>query len=129
MTSSAIACGVDLVDSERIARLLREDSTFLDLAFSRVEQDYCQRDPVCLAARWAAKESVMKALGQGVGKIAPLDIVLSRDESGTPKMQLFRSALARAQELGITDWSISLSHERGFAIAFVIMTKEGHDVR
>lgn len=129
MTKSALVCGVDLVDSARIARLLVEDSTFLDLAFSRVEQDYCQRDPVCLAARWAAKESAMKALGQGVGKIAPRDIVLVREDSGMPRMQLFGSALARAKELGIIDWSVSLSHERGFAIAFVIMTKEGHDVR
>jgi phosphopantetheine--protein transferase-like protein len=128
VTSSGVTTGIDLVDCARIARLLREDSTFLNLTFTAVEQEYCQKDPARLGARWAAKESAMKALGQGVGKIAPLDIEVSRDENGAPTMKLSGSAIARAQELGITDWSVSLSHESGFAMAFVVMTKGGRDV-
>jgi holo-[acyl-carrier protein] synthase len=128
VTISAVTTGVDLVDCARIARLMGEDPSFLSLIFTAVEQEYCQGDPARLGVRWAAKESAMKALGQGIGKIAPLDIEVSRDMNGAPTMELAGSAMARARELGITDWSVSLSHESGFAMAFVVMMKGGRDV-
>lgn len=129
MISSHITTGVDLVDCARIARMLEEDRTFLDLAFTKAEQEDCQADPARLGARWAAKEAAMKALGQGIGTIAPLDIGVRRDENGAPMMELSGSAEARAKELGITDWSVALSHESGFAVAFVVMMKGGQGVR
>jgi holo-[acyl-carrier protein] synthase len=129
MMSAPITTGVDLVDCGRIARMLEEDRTFLDLAFTQAEQEDCQADPARLGARWAAKEAAMKALGQGIGTIAPLDIGVRRDENGVPTMELSGSARARANELGITDWSVALSHEGGFAVAFVVMLKGGDRVR
>ncbi|NSX35174.1 holo-ACP synthase [Pseudarthrobacter oxydans] len=129
MITSPITTGVDLVDCGRIARMLEEDRTFLDLAFTEAEQEDCQADPARLGARWAAKEAAMKALGQGIGAIAPLDIGVRRDENGVPMMELSGSAKARADELGITDWSVALSHEGGFAVAFVVMLKGGDRVR
>ena len=123
MMSAPITTGVDLVDCGRIARMLEEDRTFLDLAFTQEEQKDCQADPARLAARWAAKEAAMKALGQGIGSIALLD------ENGVPTMELSGSARTRAKELGITDWSVALSHEGGFAVAFVVMLKGGDCVR
>lgn len=129
MTSQQIRTGVDLVDCQRVARLLQEDTTFLSFTFTAAEQDYCRQDPARLAARWAAKESAMKALGQGIGKIALLDIEVVGDGGGGPALRLSGSAKTRAQELGITDWSVSLSHEGGFALAFVVMMKGGRDVR
>lgn len=129
MMTSPITTGVDLVDCGRIARMLEEDRTFLDLAFTEAEQEECQADPARLGARWAAKEAAMKALGQGIGRIAPLDIGVCRDENGVPMMELSGSAKARANELGITDWSVALSHEGGFAVAFVVMLKGGDGVR
>ncbi|WP_193312749.1 holo-ACP synthase [Georgenia subflava] len=117
--------GVDLVDCARIARMLKEDTTFMDLAFTAAEQEDSKADPARLGARWAGKEAAMKALGQGIGAIAPLDIEIRRSENGAPTLELSGSAKARAHELGITDWSVALSHEGGFAVAFVIMMKGG----
>ena len=115
--------GVDLVDCARIARMLKEDATFLDLAFTPAEQEDAAADPARLGARWAAKEAAMKALGRGIGSIALLDVEVHRDSFGAPSLELTGAALNRAQELGITDWSVALSHEGEFAVAFVIMMK------
>lgn len=123
MTTSLPIIGVDLVDCGRIARMLEEDTSFLDLAFTAGEQEDVGQDPARLGARWAVKEATMKALGRGVGKIAPRDIEVHKSLHGAPILELSGSAKARAHELGITDWSVSLSHESGFAVAFVIMMK------
>lgn len=128
MTISALMTGVDLVDCARIARMLEEDSSFLDLAFTEREQVECQSDPVRLSARWAAKEAAMKALGEGIGRIAPLHIEVRNDSRGAPTLHLSDSARVRADELGITESSVALSHEGGFAVAFVIMMKGVHGV-
>ncbi|MCM3487149.1 holo-ACP synthase [Kocuria rosea] len=120
--------GVDLVDCARIGRMINEDVSFLDLAFTPTEQENCNADPVRLGTRWAAKEAAMKALGRGIGAIALLDIEVQMDSEGAPSLQLSGSAMNRAQELGITDWSVALSHEGDLAVAFVIMMKEGRNV-
>lgn len=123
MSIAAIATGVDLVDCARIARMLEEDDTFLDIAFTALEQEDAAADPARLGARWAAKEATMKALGRGIGSIALLDIEVQRDAHGAPNLVLTGAAQKRAEELGITDWSVALSHESGFAMAFVLMMK------
>lgn len=123
MTFIAIMAGVDMVDCARIARLLEEDATFLELAFTDAERAECGRDTERLAVRWAAKEATMKALGRGIGAIAPLDVEVRHDDYGTPVLALAGSAQTRARELGVTQWSVSLSHEGGFAVAFVVMMK------
>jgi len=123
MSAGVMTTGVDLVDCARIARMLDEDATFLDLAFTPAEQDDAAADPARLGARWAAKEAAMKALGRGIGSIALLDIEVRRDGDGAPSLELTGAAKDRAEELGITDWSVALSHEGGFAVAFVIMMK------
>lgn len=123
MTSFGISSGVDLVDCGRIASMIEEDKTFLQLAFTLSEQDDCRNDADRLAVRWAAKEAAMKALGRGIGSIAPLDIEVGHDHDGAPYLTLAGSAKARAEELGVTQWSVCLSHEAGFAVAFVIMMK------
>lgn len=123
MTIAAIAAGVDLVDCARIARMLEEDATFLQLAFTRTERVDCGESVPGLAARWAAKEATMKALGRGIGVIAPLDIELRHDGDGAPVLALAGAAQARAKELRVTQWSVSVSHEGGFAVAFVIMMR------
>lgn len=128
MTMPRMTIGVDLVDCARIGRMLDEDTAFLDLAFTPTEQENCNADPLRLGARWAAKEAAMKALGRGIGAIALLDIEVRTRSDGAPSLELSGSAMERAQELGITDWSVALSHEGGFAVAFVIMMKEGRNV-
>lgn len=125
MSAGGMMTGVDLVDCARIARMLEEDVTFLDLAFTPAEQEDAAGDPARLGARWAAKEATMKALGRGIGSIALLDIEVHRDVHGAPSLKLKGAAKDRAQELGVTDWSVALSHEGGYAVAFVIMMKGG----
>jgi holo-[acyl-carrier protein] synthase len=72
-----------------------------------------------IAARWAAKEAAMKALGIGIGQIDPTDIeVVKMDD--VPTLRFHRGAKSRADELGLTDWSLSLSHTKDVAIAFVV---------
>lgn len=123
MTISGMSVGVDMVDCTRFARMLEEDDTFLELAFTEGERADCGRDAQRFAVRWAAKEATMKALGRGIGVIAPLDVEVRHDDHGAPLLALTGSAQARAEELAVTQWSVSLSHEGGAALAFVIMMK------
>jgi holo-[acyl-carrier protein] synthase len=123
MTTTGLATGIDLVNSSRIARMLEEDSTFLSLAFTEDELADCGEDVHRLAARWAAKEATMKALGRGIGSIALLDIEVSHDGYGAPVLGLAGSAKARAEELGVTQWTVAVSHEGDLAVAIVIMMK------
>lgn len=123
MNSFGIISGVDLVDCARVASMIEEDKTFLQLAFTPSEQVDCRNNAGRLAVRWAAKEATMKALGRGIGAVAPLDIEVGHDHHGVPHLTLAGSAKARAEELGVTQWSVSMSHEAGVAVAFVIMVK------
>ncbi|WP_298461265.1 holo-ACP synthase [uncultured Cellulomonas sp.] len=116
---------MDLVDCSRIERMLQEDDGFLAIAFTAYEQEECGVDAARLGGRWAAKEAAMKALGRGIGSIAPQDVEIQSDSEGGPTLRLTGSAQRRAQELGATSWDVSLSHESGFAVAFVIMTIGG----
>jgi holo-[acyl-carrier protein] synthase len=73
-----------------------------------------------LAGRFAAKEAASKALGTGWYGLSFREIEVLKKESGEPVLKLHGRANKRASELGCTDWQISISHEREFAIAFVI---------
>jgi len=78
-----------------------------------------------LAARFAAKEAVAKALGVGMrvmsrDGVSFREVETLRDLRGKPIVVLSGRAAARAQELGLKEWAISLSHEREYAIAFVV---------
>lgn len=108
--------------------MIDQDLAFLDVAFTEAEQHDCSADPARLGARWAAKEAAMKALGKGIGAISPRDIEVYTNAEGAPTLRLTGSAESIAREIGVTAWSVSLSHESGFALAFVIMTIGGRDV-
>lgn len=121
-----IAHGVDLVKVQRIAEMLRDHGDqFLKRCFTAAEAEYSismpRRKAEHLAARFAAKEAVMKALGTGLtGGISWTDIEVSRDGSGRPGLRLSGVALQHAQRLGISSWLISLSHTDDHAMASVI---------
>ena len=92
---------------------------FLSMSWTPEELAYCGPAVDRLAARWAAKEAVLKAMGVGFGPYSPLDVeVVSTDR--VPRVLLHGLAAERASDLGITEWSLSLSHEEGFAVALVI---------
>lgn len=120
MTSIELRAGVDLVDIRRLQRLVEADSSFLGLGFTDHELTYCAGDPRSLAGRWAAKEAMMKALAVGIGRISPADVEVLTDTQGVPAIRLHGTALQRSDELGASGWSVSLSHEGEFAVAFVV---------
>lgn len=121
-----LGIGVDLCKVERLAGLRqRYGARFLDRVFSPVEQARCGDGPACderYAARFAAKEAVMKALGTGWGQgVTFADIEVRTEDSGRPVVTLNGGAACLAEKKGVTQIHVSLSHERDNAIAFVIL--------
>lgn len=106
---------------ERRVRLSRND--FLGRFWSERERRDCADDIARLASRWSAKEAAMKALGWGVGKIDPIDIEVVTS-GGSPELRLRDTAAERAESLGLSQWSVSLSHEQDLAIAVVVAIGE-----
>lgn len=122
--------GTDLTDRRRIQRAYdRFGDRFVAKVLSATEIKVFQsmgdgKQVAYLAKQFAAKESVVKALGTGFSQgIALHQIEITRRPTGTPAVNLEGRALARATELGISTWSISISDDRDYALAFV--TAEG----
>jgi holo-[acyl-carrier protein] synthase len=117
-----VGIGVDVVEVERIRRLLDSRPGFRDRVFTSGEIADCQSasDPVpCYAARWAAREAAAKALG-GVPQVDWHEIAVLRGPDGDPHLALEGKARARAEELGADELLVSLSHERSVAAAFCV---------
>lgn len=115
--------GTDLVTIGRLRLALRRTPGIRQRLFTTAEQAYAdsQSDPVpSLAARFAAKEAVMKALETGIGGLKFRDIEIQRTRAGAPQLRLHNSALARAQAAGVASWQVSLSHTDEVALAVVI---------
>lgn len=117
--------GIDVVEVERIASAIaRHGELFLTRLFTPAERAYCsaQKKPeLHYAARFAAKEAVSKALGTGIGgQAAWLDLEITRDPSGAPKLVLTGAAAEFTKLHGITDVQISLTHAREYAAANAI---------
>ncbi len=119
-----IRTGVDLVEISRVeASTNRYGDRFLSKIFTPTEQSICAGRPESLAARFAAKEAVAKALGTGVwrGGIDWTDIEILRDEeTREPKLMLHGAAAHRSNALGAVHWSVSLTHSRDTAVAFTV---------
>ena len=116
--------GVDLIEIERIrTAIARHGDRFLTRVYTSAELLHCQGRTESLAGRFAAKEAVAKALGTGIWRqgIDWKTIEVLRDpESGAPQLHLHDAAAHHAERLGLTEWSISLSHDRERVIAFVV---------
>jgi holo-[acyl-carrier protein] synthase len=121
--SAVIGVGIDVCDVERMRRALARTPGFAARVFTEDEQAYCRkrRDPVeRFAARFAAKEAVLKAMGVGLGACAFRDIEVVRAESGAPSLDLRGAAAKLAAARGIANWHVSLSHTSTVAEALVI---------
>lgn len=122
----ALAVGVDIVEIARVERMLqRYGERFLRKVFTPAEVIYSRGRAPELAARFAAKEAAAKALGVGMRILAPdgvgwHEVEVLGDWRGRPEIYLHGWALERAAQLGLIHWAVSLSHEREFAIAFVV---------
>lgn len=112
--------GVDLIEISRIQAVFdRHGPRFLYRVFTEQERVSYGSRTASLAARWAAKEAVAKALGCGIGQVGWQDIEVLGDDEGAPVLLLHGQAAARSAALGLSTWSISLSHTHTLAIAFV----------
>ena len=127
-----VAIGTDVIEVERVRRAVDHSQwgeRFRHRVFTAGEIAYClqrARYAESFAARFAAKEAVMKALGTGYGRgVWWRDIEIVR-ASGRPTITLHGGALRRAAEIGIARWHLSLTHTAEQAMAHVIA--EGDDV-
>ena len=117
--------GVDLVDVGRIRDAIeRHGMKFIARVFTETEQRESGGRSASLAARFAAKEATAKALGCGIGDVSWLDIEVRGDENHAPHLYLHGNGDKLAQKLGLTTWSVSLSHTESQAIAFVVAMAE-----
>lgn len=123
-----VGTGIDLVKIERIrASVDRWDRRFLDRVFTPLEQRYALsiRNPhPHLAARFAVKEAVMKAIGTGwSGGIRWTDIELYHDPSGKPGVTVTGAVKRRIEALGVHQIHVSVSHDSEYAVGQVILIK------
>lgn len=111
-----VGVGTDIVDVVRFRAVLLRTPTLRTRLFTDGERDLPVRS---LAARFAAKEALAKALGVPPG-LRWHDATVVREDGGRPRLEVAGSVAERADELGITRLHLSLSHDGGFASAFVV---------
>jgi len=115
------AVGVDVIEIERVeAALARFGERFLRRVYTREEAAFCRGRVHELAARFAAKEAVMKALGTGARGVAWREIEVLPNHRGKPLVYLYGRAKARAERIGLEGLDVSMSHSREHAVAFVV---------
>lgn len=113
--------GVDMIEVERVQRAIeRHGERFFERFFTTREREQSKEVPARLAVRFAAKEAVAKALGTGIGDMRWIDIEVCLGDRGQPYLTLHDAAARLAEDQGLTDWQVSLSHTREHAIAFVV---------
>jgi holo-[acyl-carrier protein] synthase len=112
-----IGVGIDVVDIERFGQSLARTPHLAERLFTPLERE---RALASLAARFAAKEALAKALG-APGNLSWQDAEVVTEESGRPRLELRGTVLARADELGVASVHLSLSHDAGIASAVVVL--------
>jgi holo-[acyl-carrier protein] synthase len=115
-----IGIGVDLVDINRFEKSISETPKLLDRLFTEAEKNQSLQS---LAARFAAKEALMKAVGRASG-LSFSEVSIIKDDFGKPSFELAGKSLATIESRGISNLQLSLSHDGGMAIAYVIAEAE-----
>lgn len=120
-TGPTSAVGVDVIEIERVeAALAKFGERFLRRVYTAEEAAFCRGRVHELAARFAAKEAVMKALGTGARGVAWREIEVLPNHRGKPLVYLYGRAKARAERIGLAGLDVSMSHSREYAVAFVV---------
>lgn len=118
---TANATGVDIIEIERVQRALdRHGDRFLKRVYTKLEAAFCRGRVNELAARFAAKEAVMKVLGTGARGVAWREIEVIPNHRGKPLVYLHGRARERAEYIQLTSLDISLTHSNGHAVAFAV---------
>jgi holo-[acyl-carrier protein] synthase len=121
--------GVDLVAVERVERLVKRYARAAEALFTPRELEYCNARRgryEHMAARFAAKEAVLKALGTGKrGRMRWTEVeILNEPESGRPSVRLEGAVASFAKSHGLSEIDVSLSHTGGLALALVVTVWE-----
>lgn len=123
-----IGIGTDIVEVSRIEKLIEKNPSFLDKVYTDAEIAYCRAKAAMaqsFAARFAAKEAVMKAFGTGWAKgVSFKEIEVVNDGEGKPMVALSGKSLDYANKLRFQAIHLSLSHEKGYAVAFVVIERK-----
>jgi holo-[acyl-carrier protein] synthase len=114
---SVLGVGIDVVDIARFGETLTRTPAMRERLFTPTERD---RSLASLAARFAAKEALAKALGAPKG-MGWLDAEIVNEATGDPRFEIRDSVRARADELGVVSVHVSLSHDAGIASAVVVL--------
>jgi holo-[acyl-carrier protein] synthase len=123
---SSYAVGIDMIAIPRVRAVIeRHDGRFLRRVYTPEEVAFCRGRVPELAARFAGKEAVMKALGTGAHGVAWREIEILPDRRGKPLIYLYGRAKERADRIGLRALDVSLTHERDFAVAAVVGVREG----
>lgn len=120
--------GIDLVENERIGKVIAKwGNKFLSRVFSDREIDYCSRHAqahIHYGARFAVKESFLKAMGIGLGRGVKLrEIEVLNEESGKPNLFLYGGARQEYEAAAIKKSHISITHTKSYASAIVLLEK------
>ena len=116
-----LATGVDLIEIARIEEVItRHWKHYLERVYTPAELEHCGKRTESLAGRFAAKEAAAKALGCGIGYVTWKDIEILGDEQNAPVLRLYGAAEQRAKDLGLSTWSVSISHSQSHSVAFVV---------
>lgn len=117
-----LGLGTDVVDVARFGEtLLRRGERFIERVFTEAERDHCAGRVERLAARFAAKEAVLKALGTGLSGCRWVHIDIVPNASGAPQVRLSGGAFDIAERMGVTDIHLSISHTRTTAMAVAVL--------
>ncbi|HEY5982231.1 MAG TPA: holo-ACP synthase [Anaerolineales bacterium] len=117
--------GVDLIEIDRVQEVLRRHGErYLERVYTEAELAQGHNNAQYLAGRFAAKEAVAKALGTGIGMVAWQEIEVLGDDQNAPILKLSGAARKRAEELGLTEWSLSISHSMTHAVAVAVAMGE-----
>ena len=126
-----IFLGTDICEISRIEKIYNKyDRKFITKIFTNKEREYClsnsKNSMLRFAGRFAAKESVSKALGVGINGLGWsegidwLDVEIIRNANGSLDLKLTNKAFEISSKMGITNWKVSVSHSKEFAISTVI---------
>lgn len=120
MAAQIVGVGIDVVDVDRFLRTLQRAPGLRTRLFTEAERDL---PPSSLAARFAAKEAIAKALGSP-GGMRWHDCTVHRVVGGPPRVEVVGTVAEAAARLGVTSWHLSISHDAGIASAVAIAGRD-----